>query len=277
MARVARHFSPHFVISTGDNFYEDGVTAPSDPLWQESFEAVYEAPSLQVPWYVVLGNHDYRGSVRAHRIYAENDTRWTFPDRYYTVRHPVGADTDVQFIFLDTTPFLNVYKPGGDEFTPGVAEQNTDAQLHWLNRTLEHSPADWKFVVGHHPLVSGSQFHGGTQELRNAVAPLLHQHGVHAYFCGHEHDLQHLDTGDGLHHFVSGAGSEVRETSACPHTRFCQSAPGFATVAVSRDQLRVAFYDHEANRLYRTTRQRTQPSSPPCSTPPPSFTVGTRR
>ena len=48
-----------FVISVGDNFYEDGVTSIDDSHWQQSFERVYAAPSLQVPWYVTLGNHDY--------------------------------------------------------------------------------------------------------------------------------------------------------------------------------------------------------------------------
>src|SRR5438270_1552209 len=30
-----------FVISVGDNFYEDGVASTKDPLWQSSFEKVY--------------------------------------------------------------------------------------------------------------------------------------------------------------------------------------------------------------------------------------------
>jgi tartrate-resistant acid phosphatase type 5 len=50
-----------FVVSVGDNFYERGVTSLDDSHWQQSFETVYEAASLQVPWYVTLGNHDYAG------------------------------------------------------------------------------------------------------------------------------------------------------------------------------------------------------------------------
>lgn len=44
----------HFVISTGDNFYEDGVTGPDDSAFNDSFFNIYTAPSLQKQWY--LGN-----------------------------------------------------------------------------------------------------------------------------------------------------------------------------------------------------------------------------
>src|SRR5271154_3435960 len=64
-----------FVISVGDNFYEDGVRSALDLHWTQSFENVYAAKSLQVPWYVALGNHDYRGSVDAQLDYAKTHPR----------------------------------------------------------------------------------------------------------------------------------------------------------------------------------------------------------
>ena len=71
-----------FVISVGDNFYENGVASLQDPHWQQSFEHVYAAKSLQVPWYVVLGNHDYRGNVDAQLDYGKTHPRWNMPARY---------------------------------------------------------------------------------------------------------------------------------------------------------------------------------------------------
>src|SRR5580700_8912217 len=59
VAAAARHC--RFIVSVGDNFYEKGVQTATDPQWKSSFEAVYTAPSLGVPWYVILGNHDYKG------------------------------------------------------------------------------------------------------------------------------------------------------------------------------------------------------------------------
>lgn len=40
-----------FIISTGDNFYEDGLTGVNDPAFKESFINIYTAPSLQKQWY----------------------------------------------------------------------------------------------------------------------------------------------------------------------------------------------------------------------------------
>lgn len=39
-----------FVVSVGDNFYDDGVQDASDPLFNASFLRPYDAPSLHVPW-----------------------------------------------------------------------------------------------------------------------------------------------------------------------------------------------------------------------------------
>src|SRR5450432_3924459 len=51
-------YDAKFIISTGDNFYVNGVRSIHDPLWQSSFEDVYRGIWLQKDWYVVLGNHD---------------------------------------------------------------------------------------------------------------------------------------------------------------------------------------------------------------------------
>ena len=37
----------------------DGLGSVQDPAFQRSFSDLYSAPALQVPWYNVLGNHDY--------------------------------------------------------------------------------------------------------------------------------------------------------------------------------------------------------------------------
>jgi tartrate-resistant acid phosphatase type 5 len=54
-----RCYKPSFVVSTGDNFYSHGLKGPHDPYFKQTFSDMYSAPSLQVPWYAVLGNHDY--------------------------------------------------------------------------------------------------------------------------------------------------------------------------------------------------------------------------
>lgn len=102
MAATARTLGAHFVISTGDNFYYDGVTSTSDSHFDESFEQVYDAPSLQVPWYISLGNHDYSGDPTTQIAYSSVSDRWTLPDRYYSVTKVLNDTTRAQFIILDS-------------------------------------------------------------------------------------------------------------------------------------------------------------------------------
>ena len=47
-----------FVVSAGDNFYNEGVKDLNDPKFETVFNAVYSQPSLQIPWYVVLETED---------------------------------------------------------------------------------------------------------------------------------------------------------------------------------------------------------------------------
>lgn len=48
MAQVARKMEPDFIISTGDNFYESGLTSVQDVQFDQSFSRVYSDRSLQV-------------------------------------------------------------------------------------------------------------------------------------------------------------------------------------------------------------------------------------
>lgn len=52
MGRVGEELNIDFVISTGDNFYEDGLTGVDDPAFEQSFTDIYTAKSLQKPWYL---------------------------------------------------------------------------------------------------------------------------------------------------------------------------------------------------------------------------------
>ena len=119
MARTAKAINPQFVISVGDNFYEDGVRSVDDPHWQKSFEEVYRDPALQVPWHCILGNHDYRANCDAQIAYHKINPRWNMPARYYVQSHQVDALTTADFFYLDTTPMLKSYHTNGREGHPG--------------------------------------------------------------------------------------------------------------------------------------------------------------
>jgi acid phosphatase len=248
MSRVAEQLKSRFVVTTGDNFY-DGVTNLYDAHWQESYEAVYNSPPLQIPWYVVLGNHDYQGCVQAQLDYVCLSERWRLPARYYAVEEAIDATASALLVFLDTSPFLSSYQPNGPEYIESLRGQDPEPQLTWLQPTLAASKATWKLVFGHHPIYSASPYHGDTLELRHRLLPILQAHHVQAYICGHEHDLQHL-AADGVDYFVSGAGAECRESGWRRDSRYSVSELGFSAISLTRDCLRVEFYDANGKRLY---------------------------
>ena len=156
-----------FVVSTGDNFYAGGVTSVDDPVWRRSFEDIYARPSLKVPWYVVLGNHDYQGNVDAEVAYTKASTRWRMPGRSYTVTESAGPDSNIQFFCLDTSPFIEEYRKPGS--STRVSDQDPNAQLSWLEKELAASTAAWKVAVGHHPIYSTGP-HGDSPALVRSVS-----------------------------------------------------------------------------------------------------------
>jgi acid phosphatase len=253
MGTAAAAIGAQFVISVGDNFYEHGVKSVDDPQWQASFEAIYTAPSLQVPWHVVLGNHDYHGDCDAQIAYHKISPRWNFPARYYQRTGQIDAHTSVDFFHLDTTPM----KTSDDHAIPAhsVLTQDVPGQVAWFESALAASKAQWKIVVAHHPVYSGG-IHGDTPYVIQHILPLLEKYGVQAYFNGHDHDLQHLQAGK-INLFCSGAGSKVRETKSTAHTKFSLgNTPGFMTVALAAEQMDVRMLDAQGRMLYTTTVPR---------------------
>lgn len=256
MGRAANRLACAGVVTTGDNFYENGVLGTQDSHWRESFNDVYTASSLAVPWYATLGNHDHRGRAEAQVQFSRHDRRWCMPGWHYTRTLAIDAHHNVQLIVLDTTPFVAIYRPGGCEWIDGITELSPTSQIAWLDHTLARSEARWKLVVGHHPMISGSPMHGSTVELDRLLRPRLERYGVHAYISGHEHDLQHLQS-DGIHHLVTGAGAQWRQTGELPETRFAYPGLGFLSMSLTSTEMRFRFHDadgaeiHEGSSTYR--------------------------
>lgn len=246
MANVAREIGSAFVISTGDNFYTEGVRSIRDPQWAGTFEDVFADPALQTPWYAVLGNHDYRGAPGAQVAYTQQSFRWRMRGRYWREDMRLGSQT-VSFYFIDTTPLTHL--DTAKAFVPLLGDRNAAwRQIEWFGRTLSGRPADWNIVVGHHPVLS-SGAHGGSPPLQRHIQPLLEQFRAAAYFNGHDHNLEHLQLSD-VNYFCSGAGSEPRAISQGPFSRFAFGGGGFASCRLSTDALRVTFHDADGVALY---------------------------
>jgi tartrate-resistant acid phosphatase type 5 len=255
MANASKDLNPKFIISVGDNFYNNGVQSVDDPHWQKSFEDVYRDPALSVPWYCILGNHDYHGNCDAQVAYNKTNPRWNMPARYYVQSQQIDAITTADFFYLDTTPMVKSYYKNGKEPTrPNVITQDVPKQLAWFKAALAASKAQWKIVIGHHPIYSGGG-HGDMPELIENILPLLQEHKVQAYFNGHDHDLQHLVAGN-VNLFDTGAGSQHTLTFYTKRSKFAKSCSGFTTVSLQPDKMAVRMIDNRGNQVYATSVAR---------------------
>ncbi|KAH9321308.1 hypothetical protein KI387_015947 [Taxus chinensis] len=116
LGMIAEKLQIAFVISTGDNFYEDGLNSTHDPSFEQSFSAIYGSASLQKPWHLVLGNHDYRGDTLAQLDPAlkSRDSRWNcYRTSILKKNLPLSCKGPkcpfIHFFFTDTTPFVDQY------------------------------------------------------------------------------------------------------------------------------------------------------------------------
>ena len=256
MNNVSKKISPAFIISTGDNIYAHGVASVDDPQWWFSFENVYSGANLFIDWYAVLGNHDYNGSAKAQIDYSKKSRRWRMPDYYYTVERSVPAsEKKILFVFLDTNQFEKSYYKRAEQY-PELQEHDPQKQIVWLDSVLAVSKADWKFVIGHQHVLTGGMRKGSKSDTGEVLKPILDKYNVDAYLCGHEHDLQHLKGEGKTNYFVSGAGSQLRETGAVKETKFSKSVNGFMAFSVGESETLVQVIDYTGAVIYKTVLKK---------------------
>jgi hypothetical protein len=254
MAKTADSIHTKFIVSCGDNFQLSGVASTQDPLWMINFENVYKAFSLQVEWFPVLGNHDYKGSTQAEIDYSKISRRWRLTDHYYTFAKKINDSISARFIFLDTPPFVTEYQKNHNGY-PDIEKQDTDKEIKWLNDVLVNSKEQMILVFGHHPVYSASKTHGDTPEMIERVKPLLEKYHAQFYFCGHDHDFQHLHEKDGtVDYIVTGTGGEPRPCSTNEKSIFSKSEPGFSVVSLKGNTISVCFVGVRGNMIYDFSR-----------------------
>ncbi len=239
------------IVLLGDNFYPSGVDSIDDPQWNSKFKKPYGSPCLsQVPFYAVLGNHDYRLSPEAQINYRSNQPPWFMPHRFYKL----SFGERLQIVAIDTN-ILDLC---------GRAELCT---LDFLEQALsdKHEGRE-TIVVGHHPIDSVSSKYGKTFQGRVLKQFLCGQEL--SYISGHSHHLEHRRSDEcRLDMFVSGAGGAglyaVRPLDE--EARFAVSQHGFLRLKVSPDSLQYSFYDTDVRVLYSYTTR--QVKAPPAASP----------
>lgn len=256
MGRIGEEMDVDFVVSTGDNFYDNGLKGEDDVAFQESFTNVYTAKSLQTPWYSVLGNHDYRGDAKAQLSPSlrKIDSRWICLRSFI-------VDTEIaELFFMDTTPFVDKYFTSPEDHVYDWRDidspkKYTSNLLMEIDSALKESTARWKIVIGHHAVRSVGH-HGDTPELVQRLLPILQANGVDFYMNGHDHCLEHIsDNESPIQFLTSGAGSKAwrgdfGETNA-RSVNFFYDGQGFMSVQLTPTESEIAFYDVNGEKMHR--------------------------
>lgn len=259
MGRATADQPPRAVICLGDNFYPAGAPTADSPLFTTAFEQVYTAPSLQVPFWILLGNHDYYVSARGALDYSaqrRGSGRWTLPDRHWSRTVEVAPDRRAKFVMLDTCAFVKKYRVKGEgpHAMPEVRTLDAAAQLAWLDQELSEPGIAWRIVCGHHPIWSGGG-HGDTAELKELVLPILRRHRVHVYACGHDHHGQ-VHAREGLTHVISGHASDAREAKPTEGSVFLDRGTGFADLTLGGDKGALRMRDADGKVIFTQPLER---------------------
>lgn len=255
MGNLADSLDIEFVAAAGDVHHFGGIQSVSDPLWMTSYELIYSHPDLMIDWYPILGNHEYRGNTQAVLDYSQVSRRWVMPDRYY-IKTIVPEDEDEEFatvdlFFIDTTPLVDKYH-GEPENYPDIQQQDTTRQLRWLDEELARSKADFRIVIGHHPIYVSEKKRTDEQSLIDMLDPILRRHNVAIYVAGHSHTFQHLTKEEtSVQYVVNGSASLGREPLKGPDTQFCSSDEGFSVISIGKDAVKMTFINYNGEPIHQ--------------------------
>ncbi len=257
MGKMAESVDIEFVVAAGDVHHFEGVRSVHDPLWMTNYELVYSHPDLMLPWYPIMGNHEYRGNTQAVLDYSNISARWEMPGRYYTkVMEEDGAT--IRLVMIDTSPLLDKYRKDTEKY-PDACKQDIDKQLAWLDSVLTSAKEDWVMVVGHHPIYADTDKSDKERaDMQKRVDSILRKHGnVDMYVCGHIHNFQHIRKPDSqIDYVVNTSGSLAREVKPVDGTQFCSDATGFSLVTVDKKELCLYMMDKNGKVLHTVRRTK---------------------
>ncbi|MEB0223047.1 MULTISPECIES: metallophosphoesterase [unclassified Pseudomonas] len=240
MERVAvRDGRLDMVVFLGDNFYGKPLTGTHDLSWQMRFERVYWGQWLShVPFFAVLGNHDYPLSQKVELEYAQQHKgsgRWQMPSNFYVKDFgSVDGRPLVRMVFLDTS-------------APREAFQQ---QIDLLDQAFQQPGPQpvWRIAAAHHPVRNHGE-HGEDSQLVATLLPALQRNKVDVFLAGHDHNQQLVLRAAEPAWVVSGAGGQKLDVvgAAAQDASFATGRAGFAKLDMSASQLRLTYYDDRGN------------------------------
>lgn len=257
MGNMAENVDIECVIAAGDVHHFEGVRSVNDPLWMTNYELIYSHPELMIPWYAILGNHEYRGNTQAVIDYSKVSARWNVPNRYYTFVMENDGVT-VRFVMVDTAPLLNKYREDTEKY-PDACKQDMDKQLEWIDSVLTAAKEDWVLVVGHHPIYAETgKDESERLNLQKRLDSILRKHAnIDMYLCGHIHNFQHIRKPDSkIDYVVNTSGSLSRKVKPIDGTKFCSSDTGFSLICADKKEINLHMINKEGKVIYTVSRKK---------------------
>lgn len=257
MGNMAETVDIECVVAAGDVHHFEGVRSVNDPLWMTNYELIYSHPELMIPWYAILGNHEYRGNTQAVIDYSKVSARWNVPSRYYTFAMENDGVT-VRFVMVDTAPLLDKYREDTEKY-PDACKQNMDKQLAWVDSVLTAAKEDWVLVVGHHPIFAETGKDDSERlDLQKRLDSILRKHAnVDMYLCGHIHNFQHIRKADSnIDYVVNTSGSLSRKVKPIDGTKFCSSDTGFSLISADKKEINLHMINKEGKVIYTVSRKK---------------------
>jgi len=236
---AAREGRLDMVVLLGDNFYGKALTSTHDLSWQAKFERVYWGHWLShVPFYAVLGNHDYPVSQKYEIEYGQQHKgsgRWQMPMNFYTRDFGnVDGRPLVRMVFLDTA----------------APRESLQQQIDLIDQAFQ-APGPvpvWRIAASHHPVRKQDE-QGEESDLVTRLLPVLQRNKVDMLLSGHDHNQQLLLRAGEPAWVTSGAGGQKLDTLnvSSAHSTFAVSRAGFAKLDLNADQLRLAYYNDQGD------------------------------
>lgn len=240
-------FNTSFNIVLGDNFYFNGVNSTNDSQWRTTYENVYKNTYPHVPWFVLLGNHDYYGNYSAEIDFTGKDNRWNMPSNNFVI--PIHSG--MKIIMIDT----QLLDPKCSLVSKSLTNNDIKHKIYkWLINELQ-SDEKVKIVAGHAGIYNVGD-HPNCNELIKNLFPILKINGVKIYLHGHNHLLQHNHK-DGID--MIGCGSAAltttysKEKFKSKYLKFYSLQYGFCHHLLLENKITTQFINSNGSVIYETT------------------------
>lgn len=196
-------------------------------------------------FFTAVGNHDIESCHVLNKEY--NYGKWNMPSLYYTVLYNM-KDFTVNVIVLDTNMFEeNPVTCTGSLFTKDQIANQIKWALSVANR------GDWNIVIGHSPYLANGHKKNKHPVLRKDLGKLIGLMKPHLYICADEHNQQFIQT-DKTAIVIAGSGGtdldKIVDDYIVPGTLYQNSAFGFVSYQISKNELKLSFISVENQELF---------------------------